>query len=272
MPLHSIIVPSYNSINTVDSTIHSILSQTCKDYEILIIDDCSGIDMSAVYSKLSGNPRISILFQTSNQGPGSARNRGIDASSGRFLHFLDTDDIWLPSHLSATEAVHNITGCGLSSASYFRVGSYKSGTNWVSISKAPEKVTSQTLVNSNTLPLLTTTIDRSRVHVLPRFECEQALPSCKRISRPEDYLFWLDLLKYNPSLSYQGIRKASAVYTVSRKSRSSDKFRTLVRHYEINREKLGFSKLYSAFLCLNYIMRSLTNRSVPEILSIIGID
>lgn len=98
-PLVSVVVPVYNKEHYVARAIKSILSQTYRNYEIIVVDDGS-TDGSrralAPYWK-----RIKYLWQE-NMGPGAARNRGVQASSGEYLAFLDADDYWLEGFLKTT--------------------------------------------------------------------------------------------------------------------------------------------------------------------------
>lgn len=93
MPLFSVIVPTFNRLDLLKVTIHSILSQRHTDFELIVVDDGSRDD-TLEYLKALGSP-VTVLRQ-SNQGPGSARNRGAQTAAGKFLAFLDSDDVWFP--------------------------------------------------------------------------------------------------------------------------------------------------------------------------------
>jgi len=93
----SIVIPLYNKEDTIERAITSILNQTYSRYEIIVVDDGS-TDLSYKKVLQINDPRISIIKQR-NQGVSSARNKGINFSSGVLVAFLDADDEWLPTHL-----------------------------------------------------------------------------------------------------------------------------------------------------------------------------
>lgn len=96
MSFVSVIIPTYNGSRYICETIDSVLLQTYKDYEIIVIDDGS-TDQTEDTLKKYGS-KIKYLYQR-NQGPSAARNFGIKNSVGKYIGFLDHDDIWLPNKL-----------------------------------------------------------------------------------------------------------------------------------------------------------------------------
>lgn len=95
-PLISIVIPFYSNIAWLIEAVQSVLAQTYKNYEIIIINDGSSEDTSMFLEKY--NDRI-IYVQKENAGPASARNLGIKIATGEYVAFLDSDDIWLPNKL-----------------------------------------------------------------------------------------------------------------------------------------------------------------------------
>jgi glycosyltransferase involved in cell wall biosynthesis len=93
MPFFSVIVPTFDRVELLKSTVESILAQRYADFELIIVDDGSR-DKTLEYLSTLGT-EVSVLRQ-SNQGPGSARNRGAQIAEGEYLAFLDSDDVWFP--------------------------------------------------------------------------------------------------------------------------------------------------------------------------------
>ena len=100
MPLVSVIIPYYKKIDYIKESINSVLRQTFKDFEIIVIyDDPELSDLSIIDKEYGENSKIKIIKNSVNFGAGLSRNIGIKKSSGRIIAFLDADDIWLPQKL-----------------------------------------------------------------------------------------------------------------------------------------------------------------------------
>jgi GT2 family glycosyltransferase len=94
----SVVIPAYNTADTLGEAIDSVLAQTRQDFEIIVIDDGSSDDTAAVASGFA-DPRIRVYSQE-NAGPSAARNRGIARAVGEYVSSLDSDDLWLPDYLA----------------------------------------------------------------------------------------------------------------------------------------------------------------------------
>ena len=99
--LISIIVPVYNAGIYIEETIAMVCAQTYKNWELILVDDCSLDDsrqrIEAVADRMQGQVRL--IKKTVNEGAARARNTGIDHARGRYIAFLDADDIWMPDKL-----------------------------------------------------------------------------------------------------------------------------------------------------------------------------
>ncbi len=96
--LISVIIPTYNRESTIVRSAMSVLNQTYKNIELIIIDDCS-TDKTEVIVSAIADPRIRYFRQDTNHGACVARNRGIDEARGDYIAFQDSDDEWLPNKL-----------------------------------------------------------------------------------------------------------------------------------------------------------------------------
>jgi len=105
MVLVSIIIPLYNKKNYIGRTIQSVLDQTIRDFEIIVMDDGS-LDGSCDVVKSFQDNRIQLFWQE-NQGVSAARNNGVKRASADFIAFLDADDEWLPTHLQTLLQLRN---------------------------------------------------------------------------------------------------------------------------------------------------------------------
>lgn len=96
----SVIVPLYNKKDYLKLSVDSILNQTYKNIEVLVVDDCSTDGSLELCRELYGqDPRVKILQQTHNMGPGAARNTGIRSAQGEYIVFVDGDDEIFPDRL-----------------------------------------------------------------------------------------------------------------------------------------------------------------------------
>ncbi len=97
MPFFSVIIPSYNRAHLIAATIRSVLSQSFNDWELILIDDGSSDNTKDVLGSFVDD-RVKYFYQE-NAERSAARNNGILKATGKFICFLDSDDVWLPHHL-----------------------------------------------------------------------------------------------------------------------------------------------------------------------------
>ena len=115
--LVSIVVPAHNAASCIDDTIHSVLGQTYENWELIIVDDCSSDDTLEVLKQFKSD-KIKIIALKKNVGAARARNRGVSAARGRYICFLDADDLWQPSKLERQIEFMKEKDCAFSFASY----------------------------------------------------------------------------------------------------------------------------------------------------------
>lgn len=111
----SVVIPLFNKEKYIGRAIESVLSQRFNDFEVIVIDDGSK-DGSVERVESFNDPRLRLVRQ-SNQGEGPARNSGVEDACGRWVAFLDADDMWMPSHLSCLKrAIDAFEGVGMVSS------------------------------------------------------------------------------------------------------------------------------------------------------------
>ena len=96
--LVSIIMPSYNTAPYIRETIQSVLDQTYQNWELIIVDDCSTDNTDGVVASIKDD-RIRYLKNEKNSGAAVSRNRALREAEGRWIAFLDSDDVWMPDKL-----------------------------------------------------------------------------------------------------------------------------------------------------------------------------
>ena len=110
--MFSVIIPAYNAEEFIETSVNSVLSQTYRDFELIIVDDGS---QDGTYKKIAqyNDNRIKYVYQE-NGGVSSARNKGICTSNGEFICFLDSDDEWKENHLETlSNLIEKYENCGM---------------------------------------------------------------------------------------------------------------------------------------------------------------
>jgi glycosyltransferase involved in cell wall biosynthesis len=120
IPEVSIIIPTYNRASTVVESIYSVINQTFKDFELIVVDDGSTDETIKVVSQIL-DARINLISLKFNKGASAARNAGIAEAKGDFIAFLDSDDKWLPEKLEIqTNFLRNNPEFSSCSTGYFK--------------------------------------------------------------------------------------------------------------------------------------------------------
>lgn len=159
MPKTSIIIPTYQRPQQLRKAIESVLAQSFKDFELIVVDDASNDETEGVVRTFDDD-RIIYMCHSSNRGGGAARNTGLKSAGGEYIAFLDDDDEWLPSKLAKQMEIleHSDPMVGGVYAGYFKV---RYGTEEVMKVTVPTKrgniyqeLLSQNCIGSTSLVLL----------------------------------------------------------------------------------------------------------------------
>ena len=236
----TIITPSYNCKQVFKATFDSVLSQTYKDWEWIIVDDCS-TDGSFEYIKelTKDDKRIKVLQTPKNGGSAVARNIGLRNASGRYITFLDSDDLLDPNFLESQLDFIKDNG-PLISAGYRRQAEHTCTNFFV-----PDETDYKKALRGNPLSCLTTMYDRSVIGDLYFDET---------YNRHEDYIFWLTILKRG--IVAKGNHKVLATYVIHSNSKNSNKTKLVKTMYRVYHESQGFNWLKSWIYVFRYVLYS----------------
>lgn len=116
--LVSVIMPSYNTAKYIAESIESVMNQTYPDWELIIVDDCSTDDTDSVVASYLSDTRIRYLKNEKNSGAAISRNYALREAKGKWIAFLDSDDVWLPEKLETQIAFMLEKNCSFSYANY----------------------------------------------------------------------------------------------------------------------------------------------------------
>lgn len=112
-PVVSVIIPAYNSQRYIEETIQSVLNQIYTNFELIVVDDGSTDGQrDLIFKFCNSDSRVRYVYQQ-NSGVSAARNTGFNHSTGRYVAFLDSDDVWLPDNLSTKLAKFETGNFGL---------------------------------------------------------------------------------------------------------------------------------------------------------------
>lgn len=244
----SIITPCFNSSDTIAQTISSVLDQTYKNWELIIIDDCSSDSSYNIALKYSeSNSKIKVIRLNSNIGVAEARNIGLDNASGEFVAFLDSDDYWHPEKLEKQILFFKNNDIDVVFSGYYRFNS----SGIVGEVKVPNKqIQFKDLLGKNCIGNLTGIYDFKKYNSIRQ----------KKVGA-EDYLFWLEVFS-SGNTKGMGISEPLAYYRVAEKGKSlsGNKFKSALWTWNIYYNQLNLDFIRSLYYFSCYIYFSLKKR------------
>ena len=119
--LVSIIMPSYNTAKFISETIDSVLMQTYTNWELIIVDDCSTDNTDEVVKSFLSDDRIKYIKNEKNSGAAFSRNRALREANGKWIAFLDSDDLWHPEKLEKQIRFMEKNRCHFSYTNYIEI-------------------------------------------------------------------------------------------------------------------------------------------------------
>ena len=223
-------MPAWRVTGTLQAAVASVQGQSRTDWELIIIDDASQ-DATADLARAlaAADPRIVVLQQAQNGGAAQARNRGIRAARGRYIAFLDADDLWLPAKLDRQIAFMQATGAALSYTGFLR----DNGGRQRAV-RVPPTVSHAQLLRGNVIGCLTAIYD---VAQLGRVE----MPDLRM---RQDYALWLKILRRIPVA--HGLAEVLAVHHRRADSLSSGLLRGLRATWTVYRQAEGLGRMQAA--------------------------
>lgn len=241
--LVSVIMPSFNSSATIEESINSVQRQTYKNWELLITDDCSTDEtIDIIKRKASEDPRIVLFINDQNSGAGVSRNNSIAKSKGRYIAFLDSDDLWDEKKLAEQVNFMKEKNVALSYTAYQKIDTQGEAGKIIT---PPEKVNYHELLKSNVIGCLTAMYDRSVLGTV-------YMPT---IRKRQDMATWLNILK---NIDYAWcLNSVLAYYREGHASLSSNKVKILRSQWSFYREYLEFNLFKSSYYFVFYIGRAL---------------
>ncbi|EHD0129961.1 glycosyltransferase family 2 protein [Vibrio alginolyticus] len=237
--LVSIIMPSYNSDGTILESIQSVLSQTYKNWELIIVDDRSTDNTWQVIQTYADKyDNIRVYQNKENLGAGASRNFAIKKAKGRFIAFLDSDDLWTEDKLAEQIPFMLENNYPLTYTHYSRFTSEEE----LSVVTAPKYTTYKKLMYSNVIGCLTAVYDTQALG-------KRYMPL---IRKRQDMGLWLDILKDTPKAYC--LPKPLAKYRMD-SGMTANKFSVLSYQWKFYRDVVGLSLPRSLFTFSVYAVK-----------------
>tara|TARA_B100000029_G_scaffold82034_1_gene72922 strand:+ start:630 stop:1388 length:759 start_codon:yes stop_codon:yes gene_type:complete len=248
--LVSIITPLYNSEQFIKDTIESVINQTYKNWEMIIVDDASSDKSVTIVEKINNN-KIILIKNEINIGPALTRNKAIERSSGRYIAFLDSDDLWHPDKLAKQLKFMNDNNYSFSFSAYEKIDDlgYKMGSYY------PDKIkiNYQDLLKTNYIGCLTSIID------LKLLGKKYFMPN---IEKRQDQALWLLILK--DKVSAYCLNELLAKYRVRKGSISKNKLSNIKFQWQLYRKIERINIFWSIYYMIFYTYHGLKKNSTRK--------
>lgn len=243
----SVVMPVHNSEKFLRQSLDSVLRQVGVNLELIVVDDCSDDASARIISEYAlVNSNVKVVRLEKNSGAGSSRNAGIAAASGRYIAFIDSDDVWHLDKLSVQLKEMTSTGAAICHASYSMID--ESGTPLSGGVRASKVVDLRSYMKSTEIGLSTSVIDRCKIPDL-YFDVARTR---------QDTMLWLRLL--GMGFISVGVENILVKYRIRRGQISKNKFKMLFRTFVVYWSVKQISPIHRVFLFLMYAMNGVAKR------------
>ena len=237
----SIIMPSYNCGKYVEETIRCVQAQTYKNWEIVFVDDCSTDDTIRIVNMLrEQDKRIRLYQNRGNMGAAVARNHALQEAKGRWIAFLDSDDLWEPTKLEKQVRFMEANGYAFSYTCYEEVD--ENGISYGVEVRGPQSITKRGMYAYCWPGCLTVMYDSERIGLI----------QIANIRKNNDYAMWLKAIE---KADCYLLDVCLAKYRIRSGSISNHSYTTMIKwHYRLFKEAMGLGLVASViFTVLNLL-------------------
>ena len=231
--LVSVIMPSYNSEKYIEATVKSVLAQTYRNWELLFVDDCSS-DASLELANAFRDERIRVFSMKENGGAALARNKAIEEARGRWIAFLDSDDLWMPEKLEKQIAYMQNNGISFSYTDYEVID--ESNTGISTFKPRLDVCRYKDILKHNHIGCLTVVYDAEKLGKV-------FMPT--NATKREDLACWLSILKKGEEAHC--LHECLARYKIHSHSVSSNKLKMMKYQWQVYRKVEGLNVLRSVY-------------------------
>lgn len=246
----SIIVPVYHVEKYIIETMECVRRQTYEDWELLLVEDCGEDNCAQLicqYIADTGDERIRLFRQPSNMGAAAARNRGLKEAKGRYIAYLDADDLWVPEKLERELAFMQEKGAAFAFTGYEFADENGKGTG--RIVNVPPKLSYREALKNTTIFTTTVMLDTEGIDK----ELLQ-MPAIKS----EDTALWWKILR--EGYTAYGLNENLVKYRRPGKSLSSNKLEAIRRIWNLYRKAENMNVISSAYHFCFWAVRAVKRR------------
>ena len=246
----SIVVPVYNAEKYIVETMDSVLAQTYTDWElVLVLNGCvdSSEEIVKKYKEEHKDRNILVIVEHENKGAAMARNRGVNAASGRYIAYVDADDIWMPEKLEHQLQFMKDKNAAFICSGYEFADENAKGTG--KVVHVPAYLTYKEALKNTTIFTSTVMFDTEK---LPKEKIQ--MPNIKS----EDTALWWKVLR-DGWLVY-GLDENLVLYRRPKQSLSSNKVEAIRRVWNLYRKSEKLSVIYSAYNFCFWAVRAVLRR------------
>ena len=250
MDLVSIIMPYYKKKKYIELAVNSVIQQTYKNFELIIVyDDENKEELNLLQNLINKDKRIKLYINKKNLGAGESRNKGIKLSKGKFIAFLDADDLWTRDKLKKQIFFMKKNSVDISHTSYHIINS----DNKIIGSRRAKDMNHKLLLNSCDIGLSTVIIKKELITNKIKFA---------NINTKEDYVLWLKITLNNKKIF--ALKNNLTKWRKLNDSLSASKIQKLYDGYLVYRKYMNFSLaksfIYLLLLSFNYGLKELRNK------------
>lgn len=242
--LISVIMPAYNAAKFIEQAIESVLIQTFKNFDLIVIDDCSTDNTYDLIKRIAETDnRVRVYRNEKNSGVSYTRNYGISLSNAEWIAFLDSDDMWKEDKLQKQV---ELSGRIPEATLLFTGSSFvnSEGVPYSYIMNVPLKISFKELLKQNVISCSSVMVKRQHLNEV----------KMQNDAMHEDFAVWLQILKKVP-YAY-GINEPLLIYRLSQNTKSSNKKKAAKMTYRVYRF-MGLSNMQTAYNMFFYTVRSI---------------
>ena len=216
----TVIVPSFNKKPYISECIKSVINQTYKNWNLIILDDCSNDGTQEFLNQLETNKKVEVILLKKNKGPSFCRNLGLRLTKSKYVAFLDADDFWDSNKLEDQINFMKKENFDFTYTDYYSIRD----NILIKKTNLPSKLNYREFIKNSSINTCTMIIRRALIGTL----------KFKKLELLEDYIFKCEILKKN--ITANKFNFCDTAYRLTDDNRSSNKIKNLLFLWKLNKK------------------------------------